>query len=65
MITIQEEPTYIPTLIRLDKPIKYNLAKLASLKHTSISHLVNTAAEDYLKRYVESESEMQKKITVR
>jgi len=40
----------------MDKPIKYNLQRLAAKKHTSVSHLVNTAAEEYLKRYVEEET---------
>jgi len=42
----------------MDKPIKYNLQRLAAKKHTSVSHLVNTAAEEYLKRYIESQREI-------
>ena len=60
-----EELTSVTTCIKLDKPIKYNLARLAVLKHTSVSHLLNAAAEDYLRRYVESESDIQKKIRIK
>lgn len=48
-----EGPTFIQTCVMMDKPIKYNLQRFAKLKHTSISHLINTAAQEYLKRYVE------------
>ena len=51
-----EGPTFIQTCIMMDKPMKYNLQRLAKLKHTSISHLINTVAEEYLKRYVEEET---------
>ena len=53
-----EGSTFIQTCIMMDKPIKYNLQRLAAKKHTSVSHLVNTAAEDYLRRYVESQKEI-------
>ena len=39
-----EGPTFIQTCKMMDKPIKYNLQRLAPRKHTSVSHLVNTAA---------------------
>ncbi|MGA9154137.1 MAG: hypothetical protein WBZ36_26440 [Candidatus Nitrosopolaris sp.] len=44
-----EGPTFIQTCIMMDKPIKYNLQRLAAKKHTSVSHLVNTAAAGYLR----------------
>jgi hypothetical protein len=50
-----EGETFIQTCVMMDKPIKYNLQRL---EHTSVSHLVNTAAEDYLRRYVESEKDI-------
>lgn len=48
----REGPTFIQTCVTMDKPIKYNLQRLAALKHTTLSHLVNLAAEEYLRKYV-------------
>jgi hypothetical protein len=48
-----EGPTFIQTCVMMDKPVKYN--RFAKLKHTSVSHLINTAAEEYLKRCAEDE----------
>jgi hypothetical protein len=36
--------------IILDQPIKYNLQVLALKKHTTLSRLINAAAEEYLRR---------------
>jgi hypothetical protein len=48
----------------LDPPIKNNLRLVAEKEHTSLSHLLNLAAEAYLQKYVEQEQERLKKITV-
>ena len=53
-----------PSCIILDTPIKNNMQILANKKHTSLSRLLNVAAEIYLQRYVEQEQEREKKITV-
>src|SRR5215469_10556122 len=46
----ERNETFVPSCIVLDKSIKSNLQRVARLKHTSISHLVNLAAEEYLRR---------------
>jgi hypothetical protein len=36
------------------KPVKTGLQKFADSKHTTISYVVNTAVEEYLKKYSEN-----------
>lgn len=52
-----KDPPYMRTSIILNTPTQRNLVRLAALKHTNVSHLLNEAAEEYLRRYVESRKE--------
>lgn len=54
----KEATTFIQTCIIMDKPVKHSLQRLAFLKHATVSHLVNLAAEEYLKRNVELQKEI-------
>lgn len=65
LTTIQEGPfkskensTSIQTCIIMDKPTKSSIQHLAALRHTTVSHLVNVAVEEYLKKCVESQREI-------
>jgi hypothetical protein len=48
----------IQTCVIMNKPVKHNLQRLATLKHTTVSYLINEAAEEYLRKYVKSREEI-------
>ena len=56
------EDTFEQSCIMLAKTNKSNLQHLAKLKLTTISHLINIAVEEYMKKYVEEQTN--KKIIV-
>lgn len=57
LTTVVKEQTFIKTCAILEKPLVSNLKRLAAKRHTSVSFLLNVAAEEYLRRYIESQKE--------
>jgi hypothetical protein len=53
----KEDSTFVPSCIMLGLPVKTNLQRLAGLKHTTLSYLLNVAAEEYLRKYIDSQKE--------
>jgi hypothetical protein len=55
--TRKETESVVPTCVIMNKPTKFDLQILALKNRTTLSYLLNVAAEEYLKRYAESHKE--------